>query len=82
MIMNLFKQRKTKLHNGTEVKEGNKVAFINSDGKRCEGLIQRRKFDVTHKETGEKLKKGTLFFWNIGFNVSDYRNAVLCDTGL
>lgn len=77
MIMNLFKQRKTKLHNGTEVKEGDKVAFINSDGERCEGLIQRRQFEAIHADTGEKLKKGTLFFWNIGFNVSDYRNAFL-----
>lgn len=77
MIMNLFKQRKTKLHNGTEVKEGDKVAFINSDGERCEGLIQRRLFESIHKDTGEKLKKGTLFYWNIGFNVSDYRNAFI-----
>ena len=75
--MNLFKQRKTKLHNGTEVKEGDKVAFINSDGERCEGLIQRRLFESIHKDTGEKLKKGTLFYWNIGFNVSDYRNAFI-----
>lgn len=75
--MNLFKQRKTKLYNGTEVKEGDKVAFINSDGEMCEGLIQRRQFESIHKDTGEKLKKGTLFFWNIGFNISDYKNAFL-----
>ena len=75
--MNLFKQRKTKLYDGTVGKEGDKVAFVNSDGERCEGFIERRKFDVIHKDTGEKLKKGTLFFWNIGFNVSDYRNAFL-----
>ena len=75
--MNLFKQRKTKLFNGTDVKEGDKITFINSDGERCEGLIQRRKFEATHNDTGERLKKGTLFFWNIGFNVSDYRNALI-----
>lgn len=75
--MNLFKQRKTKLHNGTEVKEGDKVAFINSDGVKCEGLIERRKYEAIHKDTGEKLKKGTLFFWNICFNPSDYRNAFI-----
>lgn len=75
--MNLFKQRKTKLYDGTEVKEGDKVAFINSDTERCEGLIQRRKYESTHRDTGEKQKKGTLFFWNISFNVSDYRNAFI-----
>lgn len=75
--MNLFKQKKTKLYNGTVVKEGDKVAFINSDGERCEGLIMRRQFDILHQDTGEKLKKGTLFFWNMGFNVSDYRNAFI-----
>ncbi|MCW3808080.1 hypothetical protein [Plebeiibacterium marinum] len=75
--MNLFKQIKTKLYDGTVVKEGDKVAFVNSDGESCEGLIERRQFDATHMDTGEKLKKGTLFFWNIGFNVSDYRNAFL-----
>ena len=82
--MNLFKQSKSKLFNGKEVKEGDKVYFINSDGVRCEGLIQRRKFDVKletahygtprskekHKET--ILKKGTLFFWNSGFLLTDY----------
>ncbi len=73
--MNLFKKRKIKLHNGTEVKEGDKIVFINSDLKRCEGKIKRRKFDVVHIDSGKKLKKGTLFFWNIGFNISDYKNA-------
>ena len=73
--MNLFKQKKTKLADGTAVKEGDKVAFINSDGEKCEGLIECRKHEAIHKDTGEKLKKGTLFFWNIGFNVADYRNA-------
>ena len=70
--------------NGKKVKEGDKVFFINSDGVRCEGLVQRRKFDVKletphygtprskdkHKET--ILKKGTLLFWNHGFNIEDY----------
>lgn len=75
--MNLFKQRKTKLNNGCEVREGDKIAFIDSDGERCEGLIQRRQFDTIHKETGERLKKGTLFFLNVGFNISDYKNAYI-----
>lgn len=77
MIMNLFSQRKTKLHNGTVAREGDKVAFINSDGERCEDLIKRRQYNTIHQNTGEKLKKGTLFFWNVGFNVSDYRNAFI-----
>ena len=83
-MFNLFQQKTATLFNGKKVKEGDKVYFINSDGVRCEGLIQRRKFDVKlatphygtprskepHKET--ILKKGTLFFWNDGFPIEDY----------
>lgn len=32
-------------------------------------------YEAIHEDTGETMKKGTLFFWNIGFNVSDYKNA-------
>jgi hypothetical protein len=85
-MLNLFQQKTATLFNGKKVKEGDKVYFINSDGVRCEGLIQRRKFDVKlasphygtprskepHKET--MLKKGTLFFWNYGFLIEDYVN--------
>ena len=74
-----------------KVKEGDKVYFINSDGVRCEGLIQRRKFDVKlatphygtlrgkepHKET--TLKNGSLFFWNDGFLIEDYVNLDVVD---
>jgi hypothetical protein len=82
--MNLFKQIKASLFNGKEVKEGDKVYFINSDGVRCEGLIQRRKFDVKlekphygtprskDEHTDTILKKGTLYFWNSGFELTDY----------
>jgi len=45
-MFNLFQQKTATLFNGKNVKEGDKVYFINSDGVRCEGLIQRRKFDV------------------------------------
>lgn len=83
-MFNLFKQKKALLYNGKKVKEGDKVFFINSDGVRCEGVIERRKFDVKlesphygtlrskdpHKET--ILKKGSLFFWNDGFLIQDY----------
>lgn len=83
-MFNLFQQKTATLFNGKKVKEGDKVFFINSDGVRCEGLIQRRKFDSKletahygtprskepHKET--ILKKGSLFFWNCGFPIEDY----------
>jgi hypothetical protein len=72
-MFGLFK--KTKLFNGKEVKEGVLVYFINSDGVRCQKPIEKRNFNCVHQDTGEKLKKGTLFFWNSGFKPSDYRNA-------
>ena len=85
-MFNLFQQKTATLFNGKKVKEGDKCYFINSDGVRCEGLIQRRKFDVKletshygtprskqpHKE--KKLKKGSLFFWNAGFFIEYYVN--------
>ena len=74
-MFGLFK--KTKLYNGKKVKEGDLVYFINSDGVRCEQTIQKRMFDCVHQDSGEKLKKGTLFFWNNGFKPSDYPNADL-----
>ncbi len=72
-MFGLFK--KTKLNNGKEVKEGDLVYFINSDSIRCERQVEKRKFDCTHQENGNRLKKGTLFFWNSGFEPSDYRSA-------
>ena len=85
-MFNLFQQKTATLFNGKKVKEGDKVFFINSDGVRCEGFIERRKFDVKlqsphhgtprskepHKET--TLKKGSLFFWNDAFLIQDYTN--------
>jgi len=55
------------------VKEGDRVYFINSDGERCEGIIETRKFDCIHADTKEIMKKGTLFFWNNCFKISDYK---------
>ena len=75
-LFGLFKKT-AKLSNGKEVKEGDLVYFINSDRVRCEQFIQKRKFDCTHQDTGKKLKKGTLFFWNNGFELSDYKSADL-----
>lgn len=85
-MFNLFQQKTATLFNGKKVKEGDRVYFINSDGVRCEGLIQRRKFDVEiqnphydtqrSKEPHKKLilKKGSLFFLNNGFLIEDYIN--------
>lgn len=89
-MFGLFREKKTKLYNGKEVKEGDCVYFINSDGVRCEGKIQRRKESVKlqspsghlprfqEKHNEMILKKGTLFFWNSGFLITDYINADLC----
>ena len=74
-MFNLFQQKTATLFNGKKVKEGDKVFFIDSDRNRHEGLIQRRKFDCKHSDTGEILKKGTLFFWNNTFKPSDYHTA-------
>lgn len=48
-MFNLFQQKTATLFNGKKVKEGDKCYFINSDGVRCDGLIQRRKFDLKLK---------------------------------
>ena len=75
-MFGLFK--KTKLYNGKEIKEGDLVYFINSDGLRCESKIEKRHFKCKHQDTRIELKKGTLFFWNNGFEPSDYKSADLC----
>lgn len=74
-MFKLLKKRKTKLFNGKYVKEGDKISFIDSDGYKHDDIIRRREFDCTHADTGEKLKKGTLYFWNNSFNPSDYKSA-------
>jgi len=76
-MLNIFQERKTKLANGQNVREGDLVHYYNSDHKKVESLIQRRKFKATHQETGKILKEGTLFFWNIGFSITDYKSLTL-----
>jgi len=71
-LLFLMKAKTAKLVNGKTVAEGDHVFYINSDGLRCEGYIEVRKFNSTHEETGKRLKKGTLFFWNIGYEITDY----------
>ena len=62
LIKKLFQQRKAFLANGTEVKEGDEVSFVDSDGIKCTDKIRRR-------------EDGTLFFWNSGFSIDDYASA-------
>ena len=80
-MFGLFKEKTITLANGQKVKEGDKVYFINSDGVKCEGVIERRLFDCTHSDTKvkimikrlfEKLKALCLYF------VSDSTNDCTC----
>lgn len=71
----MFKKT-TKLANGDKVSEGDLISFIDSDGIAHQGRIKKRAFKCFHQETGKILKKGSLFFWNIGFEPSDYKNAI------
>ena len=59
-------KRYGRLANGQKVKEGDLVAFINSDGERCEDVIRKR-------------KDGTLYFWNCNFEITDYKSAYRVD---
>jgi len=63
--MILFRQRKAKTYLGETVKYGDELEFTNSDFNKCKGKIQRR-------------KDGTLFFWNILFEITDYKDAKKC----
>ena len=71
----MLRLRKTKLANGKVVREGDIVAFVNSDGVQCVDSIKRRTANCVHPITGRKLKKGSLYFWNSGFEPADYENA-------
>lgn len=58
----LFQQRSAKLYNGTQVKDGDKISFVDSDRQTHVGEIARR-------------KDGTLYFWNITKDIKEYTNA-------
>lgn len=79
-MFSIFKQRKTVLFNGKQVRENDMVSFIDSDGNKHFDRIRRRMFDNIHNETGELLKKGTLFFWNSCYRPNDYKNADITTT--
>jgi hypothetical protein len=70
------KIKPTKLHNGTIVKEGDTIQFVNSDGELCEEKIMARKYPTRSGRTSKIFKKGTLFFWNACFEPKDYPSAV------
>ena len=53
------------LFNGTEVREGDLVEFVNSDGEKCQDVIRRDVNSPTRR----------LFFWNNQFDITDYENA-------
>jgi len=83
----LFKQKEAVLYNGKKVKEGTKISWVNSDGYKLEGIIERRQYDCElalpagHEPRFQEphiqrtLKKGTLFFWNPQFLITDYVTA-------
>ncbi len=62
IIKKLFQQRKAFLSNGTEVREGDEITLVNSDGIKCTDKIKRR-------------DDGSLFFWNTTFNINEYVSA-------
>ncbi len=92
ILKKLISKKTVTLYNGKEVKEGDTVYFIDSDGIRHEGKIKRRKQNVQlqapsgelprwkEEYTPKILKKGTLFFRNVGFLITDYVNADLVKT--
>lgn len=76
--MFFINERKARLFNRKYVHEGDMVYFIDSDGDRREDIVRKRKTDCTHADTGETLKKGTLFFYNNMFKITDYVTADKC----
>jgi glucan-binding YG repeat protein len=63
-IKRLFQQKTITLGNGQKVKKDDKVYYIDSDGVKRTGKIERR-------------KNGTLYFHNSNFEVTDYFSLAL-----
>jgi hypothetical protein len=59
LFRTIFKQRTARLVNGEVVREGDQVAFMNTDYVLCHGVISRR-------------STGSLYFWNIDYELTDY----------
>ena len=76
------KEKTTELYNGATVQEGDNIIYLNSDGIKIVSKVKRRKRDYKLKSlfwrTGYKnhvLKKGTLYFLNPEYLITDYKNA-------
>ena len=79
----MFNKEKTAtLYNGTKVKQGDRVSWMQYDGVLVVSYIRRRERDydlssnifrtVYHNGV---LKKGTLFLWNPEYLITDYKTA-------
>ena len=76
------KQKTADLYNGTTVQEGDNIIYLNSDGIKIVSKVERRERNYQLQSdvwrTGYKnhiLKKGTLYFLNPEYLISDYKNA-------
>ena len=76
------KQKTAELYNGATVQEGDMITYLNSDNIKYEAPIQRRLRDYELQSdvfrpgyTNNVLKKGTLYFLNPEYLISDYKNA-------
>ena len=79
----MFNKEKTaQLYNGTKVQEGDNIIYLNSDGIKIVSKVKRRErnyqlqSDVSRTGyTNDVLKKGTLYFLNPEYLISDYKNT-------
>ena len=76
------KQKTADLYNGTTVQEGDMITYLNSDGIKYKAPIQRRTRDYELQSdvfrpgyTNNVLKKGTLYFLNPEYLITDYKTA-------
>jgi len=83
LLDEMFNKEKTApLYNGTKVQEGDMITYLNSDNIKYEAPIQRRTRDYELQSdvfrpgyTNNVLKKGTLYFLNPEYLITDYKNA-------
>ena len=72
-----FSHKFTTLYNYDIVKNGDYVRFLSSDGEYINCQVKERVCDNIHCETGNVMKKGSLYIHNQFFDIKDYRNAEL-----